>query len=160
MHKILLLIAIIVFVWSAINPKEYFTWALEVFPAVIGIIILLSLYNKFRFTDIVYLLILIDILILFIGGHYTYAQMPLFNWLKEIFHTSRNHYDRVGHFMQGLMPSLLVKEILIRKNIIKSSIWLSFIVVCVCLTISVVYEFFEWWVAVFTGTAADSFLGT
>lgn len=145
---------------SAIQPHDYFTWVLEVFPAVIGFIILAITFNKFRFTYFTYLFILLHCYILFIGGHYTYAQVPLFNWIKDILHQSRNNYDKLGHFFQGFVPALIVREILIRKAIINGSGWLSFLTVCVCATISMFYEFLEWFVSVASGSAGDDFLGT
>ncbi|HOZ55774.1 MAG: Inner membrane protein YjdF [Parcubacteria group bacterium ADurb.Bin316] len=160
-YKILLLIIFLAaLLWSAINPKDYFTWFLEVFPAVIGLIILIVIDKKFELTRLLYFLILLEGLILVIGGHYTYAEMPLFNWLKDVFDLGRNYYDRLGHLMQGLVPALIAREVLIRKNVLKPGAWLYFIVVCICLAISAFYEFIEWWVAVASGTAAEAFLGT
>ncbi len=159
-QSIFLLIFFIIFIWSAIKPKDLFTWFLEVFPAVIGIIVIISTYKKFRFTTFVYGLILIHIAILLVGGHYTYAEMPLFNWIRDSFHLSRNYYDRLGHFAQGFIPALVTREILIRKSYVKKGKMLSFIVICVCLAISASYELIEWLVAELTGTAADAFLGT
>lgn len=145
--------------WSAINPHDYFTWFLEVFPAIIGFTLLAITYKKFRFTYLTYCCILVHCYVLFVGGHYTYAEVPLFDWLKEIFHHSRNNYDKVGHFAQGFVPAIITREIFIRKSVVKSS-WLSFLTVCVCLSISAVYEFLEWFVALMTGESAESFLGT
>ena len=156
----LLLIFFAAFIWSTINPHDYFTWFLEVFPAVIGLIILVITNKKFALTRMLYLLLLIEAIILIIGGHYTYAEMPLFNWFKEIFDLSRNYYDRLGHLMQGLVPAIIAREILIRKNVLKPGAWLYFIIVCICLAFSAFYEFIEWWVAVVSGTAAEAFLGT
>ena len=95
-----------------------------------------------------------------VGGHYTYAEVPVFNWLRDTFDLSRNYYDRVGHFAQGFVPAMIAREILIRNNVIKTSVWLFFIVCCICLAISACYEFIEWWVAVASGESADAFLGT
>lgn len=145
---------------SAIRPHDYFTWILEVFPAIIGAAILVATFKKFRFTYLVYVLILVHCFILFIGGHYTYAQVPLFDWIKEVFHQSRNNYDKVGHFAQGFVPALIIRELFIRQEIVKKGLWLSFLTVCVCEFISVCYEFLEWFVAVVSGQSADSFLGT
>ena len=156
----LLLIFFAAFIWSAINPRDYFTWFLEVFPAVIGLIILVLINKKFELTGMLYFLLLIEAIILIIGGHYTYAEMPLFNWFKEFFDLSRNYYDRLGHLMQGLVPAIIAREILIRKNVLKPGAWLYFIIVCICLAFSAFYEFIEWWVAVASGTAAEAFLGT
>jgi len=159
-HILLILLFFAGLIISAIQPHDYFTWLLEVFPAVIGFIILAITFNKFRFSYLTYLFILLHCYILFIGGHYTYAQVPLFNWIKEVFHQSRNNYDMVGHFFQGFVPALIVREILIRKSIVKSKGWLAFLTVCVCATISMFYEFLEWFVSVASGSAGDDFLGT
>ena len=150
----------LVLTWSAINPHDYFTWFLEVFPIFITLPILFLSYKKFPLTNILYVLILMHAIILMIGGHYTYAEVPLFNRLRDVFHLDRNYYDRVGHFAQGFVPAMIAREILVRKNVVKSSAWLFFIVCCICLSISACYEFVEWWVAVASGTAAEAFLGT
>ena len=147
-------------IWSGIRPHDYFTWFLEVFPAVIGFIILLATYRKFKFTNLTYVFILIHCYILFVGGHYTYAEVPFFDWVKEVLHQSRNNYDKVGHFAQGFIPAMIIREMFIRQEIVRKGSWLSFLTVCVCLSISAVYEFIEWFVAVKSGESADSFLGT
>lgn len=149
-----------VFLWSALNPRDYFTWFLEVFPALLGLLVLTITFNSFPLSSLTCWLILIHAIILMVGGHYTYAQVPLFNWLRDAFDLSRNHYDRVGHFAQGFVPALIAREILLRTSPLRPGKWLSFLVVCVCLAISVSYEFIEWWVALLTGSAADAFLGT
>ena len=149
-----------VFIWSVIKPHDYFTWFLEIFPAMIALVVLVSTYRSFQFTHLVYWLILVHAIILMIGGHYTYAEVPLFTWLKDIFALSRNNYDKVGHFAQGFVPAMVAREILIRKSPLTPGKWLFFIVVCICLAISAFYELIEWWVAVGTGEAAESFLGT
>ncbi len=159
-HVIWLLVFFSVFIWSAITPHDYLTWFLEVLPAVIGFILVLFTYRQFRLTDMLYWLILLHAVILMIGGHYTYAEVPLFNLIRDKFELSRNHYDKIGHFAQGFIPAIIAREILIRTSPLKQGKWLFFIVVCVCLAISAVYELIEWWVAVVSGTAADAFLGT
>jgi len=159
-HLILIALFFIGLVWSGIAPHDYFTWLLEVLPAIIGLLVLIFNYSKFKFTDLVYCFILAHCFVLFIGGHYTYAEVPAFNWLKEVLHQSRNNYDKVGHFMQGFVPAMIVRELFIRKEIIKKGAWLSFLTVCVCLSISAVYEFLEWFVAIFSGESAEAFLGT
>jgi len=159
-HFIWLLVFFSVFIWSAITPHDYFIWFLEVLPAVIGFILVFFTYRQFRLTDMLYWLILLHAIILMIGGHYTYAEVPLFNLIRDKFELSRNHYDKVGHFAQGFIPAIIAREILIRTSPLKPGKWLFFIVVCVCLAISAVYELIEWWVAVVSGTAADAFLGT
>ena len=148
-----------VLIWSGIAPHDHFTWILEVFPAMIGLIILIFTFKKFQFTKLTYSLILIHCLILFIGGHYTYAEVPFFDHIKELFHQSRNNYDKVGHFAQGFIPAAIVREIFIRKNIVVKS-WLNFLTVATCITISSLYEFLEWFVAIASGQSAESFLGT
>jgi putative membrane protein len=156
----LLTLFVIVFAWSAINPKEYFTWMLEVFPAVAGVIILIATFKKFRFTNLIYTQILVHSCILFVGGHYTYAEVPLFDWIRDFFHQSRNNYDKVGHFAQGFVPALIIRELFIRKMVVGKKGWLNFIIVSICMAISVAYEFLEWFVSLATGTAGDAFLGT
>lgn len=159
-HIGLLVSFIGVFIWSGINPKDIFTWFLEVLPAVIGLVIVLGTYNRFRLTNLVYVLIWIHMIILVVGGHYTYAEMPLFNWLRDTFDLARNYYDRLGHFAQGFIPAVIAREILLRKTPLRPGKMLFFIVVSVSLAISAAYELIEWGVAEATGTAADAFLGT
>lgn len=145
---------------SIINPKEGFTCFLEVIPAIIGFLILVFTFKKFRFTNFTYTLILIHCLILFIGGHYTYAEVPLFDYIKEVFHQSRNNYDKVGHFAQGLVPAMIIRELFIRKEVINNKSFFNFIIVSICLAISATYEFIEWFVSLATGDGGDAFLGT
>jgi putative membrane protein len=145
---------------SGIRPHDYFTWILEVFPAIVGVLVLTLTFKKFRLTDMTYLFILIHCYILFVGGHYTYAEVPLGDWVKELFHQSRNNYDKVGHFAQGFVPAMIVRELFVRLEIVKRGKWLSFLCVCVCLSISALYELFEWLVAVTSGQSAEAFLGT
>lgn len=159
-YWILIIIFLIGFVISGIKPHDYFTWFLEVFPGIIGFLVLILTFNKFTFSYLVYIMILIHCFILFIGGHYTYAEVPFFDWIKEVFHQSRNNYDKVGHFAQGFVPAMIIRELFIRKKIVKQGAWLSFVTICVCLSISVFYEFLEWFVAVMSGQSAESFLGT
>jgi putative membrane protein len=157
---ILLAIFGVVFVWSAYRPYDVFTWFLEVFPAIIALPILWFTYRKFPLTPLLYALILIHAVILMVGGHYTYAEVPLFNWLRDTFHLDRNYYDRVGHVVQGFVPAIIAREILLRRSPLRPGKWLFFIVCCICLSVSAVYEFIEWWVAVASGMAAEAFLGT
>jgi putative membrane protein len=145
---------------SGIQPHDYFTWFLEVLPAIIGFLVLVFTFNKFTFTYFTYCFILIHCYILFVGGHYTYAEVPLFNWIQEVFHQTRNNYDKVGHFAQGFVPAMIARELFIRKQVVKNAGWTSFLVVCVCMSISVVYEFLEWFIAILVEESADSFLGT
>ncbi len=150
----------VVFIWSAINPKDYFTWFLEIFPALFALIFLTAIYKKFKFTKLVYILILIHCCILMVGGHYTYAEVPLFDWIKDTFDQSRNNYDKIGHLAQGFIPAMIIRELLIRKDVINNKKWLNFIIVSITMAISVSYEFLEWFVAEATGESAESFLGT
>jgi putative membrane protein len=150
----------VVLIWSVIKPHDYFTWVLEVFPGVIGIVVLGFTYRRFRFTNFIYLLVLIHCCILFVGGHYTYAEEPFFNWIKETFNLSRNNYDKLGHLAQGFIPAMLTRELLIRMNVVQKKSWLFFIVVSICLAMSAVYELIEALASMLTGEAADAFLGT
>ena len=149
-----------ILIWSAINPADYFTWFLEVAPALIGLAVLAFTYNQFRLTDLAYLLILVHCIILMVGGHYTYANVPLFNWIRDYFELERNNYDKIGHLAQGFIPAIIAREIFIRKSVINGTKWLSFLVVCFCLAFSALYELIEWWVAISTGESAEAFLGT
>ena len=155
-----IIIFFVILLWSGINPKDQFTWFLEVLPAIVGFIILVFTYNSFRLTPLVYLLILIHCIILMIGGHYTYAQVPIFDTIKELLQQDRNNYDKVGHFAQGFIPAIIAREILIRKNIIPFAKWRNFFIVCFCLGFSAFYELIEWWVALLSGEDAEDFLGT
>jgi putative membrane protein len=148
------------FIWSIINPKEGFTCFLEIFPAIIGVLILALTFKKFRFTDFTYFLILIHCIILFVGGHYTYAEVPLFDYFKEVFNQSRNNYDKVGHFAQGFVPAMIIRELFIRKKVISNKSFFNFIIVSICLAISAAYEWIEWGVSLATGDGGDAFLGT
>jgi len=158
-HFIYLIIFIAVGLWSAIHPYGQLLWFLESIPCLLGFAVLAFTYKKFRFTDITYFFILIHFIILFIGAHYTYAKVPLFDWMKETFDWSRNNYDKVGHFAQGFIPAMIVREVLIRLNVLQKRSWLPFIVTCICLAISATYELFEWLVAVVIKQSAEDFLG-
>ena len=160
MRTIWLIIFFAVLTWSGINPKDQFTWLLEVLPALIGIIILAVTYKRFRLTTLTYILILIHSIILMVGGHYTYAEVPLFDWLKDVLELERNNYDKLGHLAQGFIPAIIAREILIRKSVVPDKGWLNFIIICICLAISAFYELIEWWVAVLSGESAEAFLGT
>lgn len=149
-----------VLIWSGIAPKDLFTWFLEVLPAIIGAAILLFTYRSFRLTPLLYALILFHCVVLMVGGHYTYAEVPLFDTIKEVFALERNNYDKVGHFAQGFVPAIIAREILIRKNIVNGTAWLNVFVVSICLAFSAFYELIEWWVAISTGEDAEAFLGT
>ncbi|RYD76773.1 MAG: DUF2238 domain-containing protein [Sphingobacteriales bacterium] len=159
-HIILILLFFAGLIISAIHPHDYFTWMLEVFPAIIGFVVLLFTYKRFQFTYLTYVMILMHCYILFIGGHYTYAEVPAFNWIQDVLHQTRNNYDKVGHFAQGFVPAMIVRELFIRLQIVQKTSWLSFLTVCVCMSISVFYEFLEWLVSLMSGESGDSFLGT
>lgn len=149
-----------VFIWSGVAPKDYYTWALEVAPAVIGLVLLALTYKRFPLTPMVYLLILLHSIVLMVGGHYTYAEVPLFDMIRDSFGMQRNNYDKLGHFMQGFVPAMIARELVLRKNIITQRAWVNFFVVSVCLAISALYELIEWMVALLSGQAAEAFLGT
>ncbi|MEN9432462.1 MAG: hypothetical protein RLZZ422_51 [Pseudomonadota bacterium] len=149
-----------VLAWSAYQPHDYFTWFLEVIPALIGFAVLAATRKSFPLTPLLYALILIHCLILMVGGHYTYAEVPLFNDFKEWFGFERNNYDKVGHFVQGFVPAMIARELIIRKHIINGRGWMNFFIVCFCLAFSAFYELIEWWVAIGTGDSAEAFLGT
>lgn len=149
-----------VFIWSAIAPKDMPTWMLEVLPAIIAIGLLAFTLRSFPLTSLAYQLILLHCIILMVGGHYTYAEVPLFDWLRDAMGSERNNYDKLGHFIQGFVPAIVAREILIRKNVINSTAWLNFFIVCFCLAVSAFYELIEWWVALLSGEGAEAFLGT
>lgn len=156
---ILISIFIIVLVWSGIGAFDTTLWFLETIPVIIGVVILALTYKKFRFTNLTYICILIHCCILFIGAHYSYAREPLFEWIKVTFDLSRNNYDKVGHLAQGFFPAVIARELLIRRNVLNKKSWLPFIVTTICLSISALYELFEWLVAVLIKQSADDFLG-
>lgn len=158
--KIWIIIYAGVLIWSGVYPRDQFTWFLEVVPAMVGAGVLAVTYRWFRLTPLVYWLILFHCTILMVGGHYTYAEVPLFDYLKDLLGSSRNDYDKLGHFAQGFVPALVAREIIIRKDIIKGASWQRFFIVAFCLGLSACYELIEWWVALATGSGADAFLGT
>lgn len=148
-----------VLLWSFLFPKDYFIWFLEVLPVFIALFIMALTYKKFPLTPLLYILILIHMIILMVGAHYTYAEVPLFDWIKEIFDQSRNNYDKVGHFTQGFVPAILAREILIRKHIVQGTkLWLNYIILSIILAFSAFYELIEWWVALVVGEDAEAFL--
>ncbi|MGE7690907.1 DUF2238 domain-containing protein [Lysinibacillus sp. NPDC097214] len=159
-HVILLLIVLIIFVWSVIKPVSYLDWIAEVSPAVVAIIIVVAIYNKFRFTTFSYFIIALLSILTFIGGHYTYSEVPLFNWIKEEFHLKRNDYDRFGHFLKGLM-AIVIREILIRKTPLVKGAWLTGITISIMLAIAALYEIIEWLSTKISkgGRGAKDFLG-
>lgn len=158
--KIYLFIFFLALILSGIKPHDYFTWFLEVVPALIALVILAVTYRKFQFSNFIYGLILFHSIVLMVGGHWTYAEVPLGNWMREMFNFSRNHYDRFGHLMQGFVPALVARELIIKKTIIPNRKWMNFFIIFTILGFSAFYEFFEWGMSVATGEAANSFLGT
>jgi putative membrane protein len=147
-------------VWSGIAPHDRFTWILEVFPIFIGVPALILFYPTLRLTSLVYTLIWIHCGILMLGGHYTYARVPLGFWMEQWFGFHRNHYDRIGHLAQGFIPAMVMREVFIRRSPLGRTRWLPFMTVCFCLAFSAFYELIEFWTALATGEGATDFLGT
>lgn len=160
LHWVLLAIFFAVLIWSGIKPHDYFTWFLEVLPGLLYLLVLAFTFKRFRFTNITYIFITIHCCILFIGSHYTYAEVPFFNWLRDTYDLARNNYDKIGHFAQGFIPALIARELLIRLDVVRKKSWIGFITVSICLAISALYELFEWLVAELSGQSAEAFLGT
>jgi putative membrane protein len=160
LQRVLLAIFAAVFVWSLIHPHDLFTRLLEVFPAIIGLVLIVAVRRRFPLSPLLLVLLTLHAIILMVGGHYTYAEVPLGFWMRDAFGFTRNNYDRIGHFAQGFIPAIVAREILVRRNVVRSRGWLYFIIVAICLAISAAYELLEWLVATATGTHADSFLGT
>ncbi|PVV09005.1 MAG: hypothetical protein B6D77_10685 [gamma proteobacterium symbiont of Ctena orbiculata] len=148
-------------VLSGLDPvADRYTWFLETLPVMIGLPLLYYTRPGFPLTILVYRLLALHAVILIIGGYYTYAEVPLFNWLRDTYELSRNHYDRIGHFFQGFVPAMLAREILLRRSPLKPGRWLFFLCLCFCLAFSAFYELIEWWVALMSEQAAEAFLGT
>jgi putative membrane protein len=156
----LLAATLVLLAWSGYKPFDYLTWGLEVFPAVLGMVILLATYRRFPLTPLVYWLVAVHMAILIVGGHYTYANVPIGNWFKETFDLSRNHYDRMAHVAQGFVPAMIAREVLLRNTPLKAGAWLFFIVLGMCMGISAVYELVEWLVAEIDSAGSQEFLGT
>lgn len=149
-----------VLLWSGIEPKDTVTWMLEVAPAVIAAVVLLATHRRFPLTRLAYVLILAHCLILMVGGHYTYAEVPAGDWFRDLFEPPRNNYDKLGHLAQGFIPAIVTREVTIRLHVFNSAAWRNFFIVCFCLAVSAFYELIEWWVALLSDEAADAFLGT
>ncbi|MCT7942111.1 MULTISPECIES: DUF2238 domain-containing protein [Shewanella] len=149
-----------VLLWSVSDPKDMFTWWLEAIPALLAVVLLLATRNRFQFTSLAYWLILAHCIVLFVGARYTYAEVPLFDWLAQVMGSERNNYDKVGHFAQGFVPVILAREIMLRNGVLKVGAWCQFLSVCFVLAFSAFYELIEWWVAAATGEDAEAFLGT
>ncbi len=148
-----------VLIWSGINPKDQITWLLEVLPVLVALPVLYLTREQFPLTTLVYVLILVHAVILMIGGHYTYAEVPIGDWFRDMFDGTRNNYDKLGHLAQGFIPAIVAREVAIRLSVFNSRAWMNFFVVSLCLAISAFYELIEWWVALVSDEAADSFLG-
>jgi putative membrane protein len=149
-----------VIAWSWVGPHDRFTWWLETVPVFVGVPLIVAFQKRFPLSTLLLVLLWLHCVILIVGGHYTYARVPLGEWAKEWFHGSRNNYDKLGHFAQGFVPAILTRELLLRTSPLKTSRWLGFLTVCVCLAFSAFYELIEWITAVTSGAAADDFLGT
>ena len=149
-----------VLAWSAVRPHDYFTWFLEVVPIFIGLPVVLALQRRLPLSTLLLVLLWWHSVILIFGGHYTYARVPLGDWAMQWFGWHRNNYDKLGHFAQGFVPAILVRELLLRTSPLKGSKWLPVLVVSVCLAFSALYELMEWLTAITSGAAAEDFLGT
>ena len=157
---ILLIATTVALIVSRVGALEPGTWILEVFPIILALPVLVATYRRFPLTPLVYRLLFVHALILMLGGHYTYAKVPLGFWVQDAFGLARNHYDRLGHLAQGFVPAMLTREVLLRRSPLQRGKWLGLLVVCVCLALSATYELIEWLAAVLGGSAADAFLGT
>lgn len=157
---VLLVTGSILLAASAVNAYSLGTWTMEVFPIFIAVPILVATYRRFPLTPLVYTLIFVHACILMVGGHYTYARVPLGFWMQKTFHFARNHYDRIGHFAQGFVPAMIAREVLLRRTPLRRGGWLFFLVCSTCLSISACYEFVEWGAAEIGGSKADDFLGS
>jgi len=160
LHIFLLVSLVSVFIWSFVGYFDFLTWLLDALPVVIGVGVLISVYRRFRLTSFVYVLIWLYAIILLVGAHYSYSRMPLFSWIRDSFELSRNHYDRLGHFFQGLVPAVIAREVLLRKSPLQRGGWLVAVVICFCLAVSAVYELFEWLVVVVAQDESVTFLAT
>lgn len=147
-------------VWSMIRPHDWPTWFLEAAPVLIALPLLAATYRDFPLSRLAYGMIWLHAAILLVGAHYTYAEVPLFNWLRDSYGMDRNHYDRLGHLAQGFFPAIIAREILLRRSPLQAGKWLFFLVACFCLAFSAFYEMIEWWVALAVGDGATAFLGT
>jgi len=160
LKKSYIVIFFVILIWSVIHPKDYFTWFLEVIPAIIGFVVLSVTYKKFHFSNFTYAVILFHCIILFAGGKYTYAENPLFEYLKELLNQDRNNYDKLGHLMQGFGPTLVARELFIKLEVFNKEKWMPFVLMSITMFISAIYEIIEWFAALVVGESADAFLGT
>ena len=146
-------------IWSAINPKDYFLWILEVAPAVIGVGLCIYFYRRQPFTTITYIWCFIAASLMAIGAHYSYSEVPLFDLIQDTFELDRNNFDKLGHFVQGILPVLISQEVLIRNHVVRSTRWINFLSVCIALSVAAVYELIEWSTILFSSETSDNFLG-
>ncbi|MGH3938622.1 MAG: DUF2238 domain-containing protein [Pseudonocardiaceae bacterium] len=158
--RILVGIVVAGLVWSGITPTSRLTWAMEVVWVLVGLPLVVWGWRRFPLTRLLCWLLVLHAFVLLYGGHYTYAETPLGNWFRDTFDLARNHYDRLGHFIQGFVPAILVREILLRRTPLRPGKWLFFLVSSVCLAFSACFEFIEWWSALILGAGADAFLAT
>lgn len=149
-----------VLAWSAVAPHDRLTWWLEVLPALVALAVLATTRRRFPLTPLLYVLVLVHAVILMVGGHYTYAEVPLGDWMQSLTGSERNDYDKLGHFAQGFVPALAARELLLRFDVVARRGWLAFLIVACCLAISAFYELIEWWAALLSREAAEAFLGT
>ena len=159
-NLIWLAIFLSVLIWSAVEPANRLTWWMEVIPALAGLVILLMTRQRFPLTELLYILILVHAIILMVGGHYTYAEVPIGDWLRDVTGGDRNNYDKLGHLAQGFVPAMIAREIMIRNRVVAVKGWMPFLVISIVLAFSAFYELIEWWAALVSAEAADSFLGT
>ncbi|MBT00082.1 MAG: DUF2238 domain-containing protein [Oceanospirillaceae bacterium] len=160
MPRLWILIFTLVLLWSGWQPKDYMTWGLEVAPAVIALGLLLATFKRFPLTPLCLWLILVHAVILMVGGHYTYAEVPLFDSIAHWLGQSRNNYDKLGHLAQGFIPAIVAREIIIRRQLANGRFWIHLFTLSICLAFSAFYELIEWWVALLSGESAEAFLGT
>ncbi len=153
-------IFVAVLLWSALEPADSTIWVLEVAPAIIGAAVLAFTRKRFPLTTLTYVLILIHCIVLMVGGHYTYAEVPIGEWVQDVFDQSRNNYDKLGHFVQGFIPAMIAREVVVRLEVFNFAGWRNFFIVCFALAVAAFYELIEWWTAVLAGESADAFLST
>jgi putative membrane protein len=159
-YYFLLLLFFLCLVWSGINPRNYWHWVGEAAAPIVGLIILIATFEKFRFTIITYSVILFSCYLMFVGAHYTFSRVPLFDWIKEYLGQDRNNFDKFGHFFQGIIPVMMTREMFLRRKIVKGYKWVSFISFCICMATTSVYELIEYIVCIIAGGNPETFLGT
>jgi putative membrane protein len=160
-HLLLLIVVTCFWVWSGVEPHDTrLTWVLETLPVMIALPVILATYKRFPLTGMAYVLIAVHAVILMLGGHYSYAKVPLGFWMEDWFGWTRNNYDKIGHFMQGFGPAIYVREILARTSPLRRSSWLGFLSVCVAMAFSALYEIIEWVASLSNPADTEAFLGT